>query len=190
MDCGCGLDSAKVRLGEALKAELKIKPLGKVSVSHLTQVAGVGRQTFYYHFADVHDLATWVFEREVAEQIMSHATYESWATGFRQVMEYMQQNRDQVNAVMKSLDHREFEAFFYSEFECMMEAIVSQLEGDLDVPTEARNLVIMHYTIVVVGHLLHWLALGMRDDPAVLVPQIETVMRGNVRQALQRFANH
>lgn len=182
------MDSAKVRLSQALKEELKTKPLSKVSVSRLAEVAEVGRQTFYYHFNDIYDLVTWVFERDVAEQVMAHATYDEWANGFQQVLEYMEANRDQANAVMQSLSHREFELFFYSQFERMMQAVVDEVQGDLDVPEEARRLVINHYTIVVVGHLLHWLSRDMNDDPALLTQRIETVMRGNVRQALERFA--
>lgn len=182
------MDSAKDKLSQALKEELKTKPLSKVTVSRLTQGAGLGRQTFYYHFADVYDLVTWVFERDVAEKIMSHASYDHWAEGFEQLLQYMATHREEVNAVMRSLSHRELETFFYGQFRQMMEAVVSQLQGDLRIQEEERQLVVTHYTIVVVGHLLHWLAADMAQDPQLLANRLQTVMRGNVRQTLERFA--
>lgn len=45
------------RLGNALKEELRTTPLTKVTVRRLTEIAGVTRQAFYYHFADVMSLA-------------------------------------------------------------------------------------------------------------------------------------
>ena len=38
------------RLGNALKEELRTTPLTKVTVRRLTEIAGVTRQAFYYHF--------------------------------------------------------------------------------------------------------------------------------------------
>ena len=68
-------------LSVALKDQLRSTPLDKVTVSSLTAQAGITRQTFYYHFADVYDLAVWVFEQEVANHIMEHASYSEWAKG-------------------------------------------------------------------------------------------------------------
>lgn len=182
------MDSAKDRFGLALKEELKTKPLNKVTVSRLAEGAGLGRQSFYYHFADVYDLVTWVFERDVAEKIMSCASYDRWAEGFEQLLQYMRMHREEVNAVMRSLSHRELETFFYRQFRQMMEAVVSQLQDGLTIKEEERQLVVTHYAIAVVGHLLHWLATDMAQDPQVLTARLQTVMRGNVRQTLERFA--
>ena len=50
-----------------------------------------------------------------------------------------------------------------------------------------REFVIQHYTLTVLGHLLHWLADGMKEEPEELVRRLEIVMNGHVRESLDRF---
>lgn len=178
----------RAALAHALKEELRSTPLDKVAVSRLTDRAGVTRQTFYYHFADVYDLATWVFESEVANHIMEHASYSEWADGYRELLQYFQDHFDQVKAVMDSLSHRQTEAFFMAQFRLMMQAIVAELQGELTLSAADRRFVVDHYAATVLGHFLRWMSGGGREDPTILVGKIEKVLRGSVRESLERFA--
>lgn len=180
--------STRDLLGAALKQQLLSTPLDKVTVSGLTAAAGVNRQTFYYHFADVYELAAWVFDQEVAQHIMAHASYREWAQGYTTLLQYVQRNLDQVRAVMGSLSHRERERFFVDQFRRMMDAIVAELQGDLVLNPSDRQFVIDHYAATVLGHFLVWLAGGAKDDPVVLVANIQKILAGSVRESLERFA--
>lgn len=185
---------------EALKRRLATTPLSKVSVASLAADAGVTRQAFYYHFDDVYDAATWVFTTEVADHVLAHAEYDLWADGFLRLLAYMRRHRPQVKAVLDSLTWVKTERFFYRVLRRMMRAIVAELEAagaagaagsgafarrplfDAD-----REFVIQHYTLTVLGHLLHWLAGGMKEEPEELVRRLEIVMNGHVRESLDRF---
>ncbi len=179
---------SKVALAAALKAALVTTPLAKVTVSGLAAAAGVNRQTFYSHFGDVYDLARWVFTTEVANHIMAHASYDQWADGFSELLNYMKQNHDQAYAVIRSLRHDELERFFHHWLRNMMQVIVGELDGDLTLRPADREFVIDHYTLAVLGHLLHWLATDMRENPYVLIERLEFVLHGAVRESLERFA--
>lgn len=191
---------ARAALVEALKRRLATTPLSKVSVASLAADAGVTRQAFYYHFDDVYDAATWVFATEVADHVLAHAEYDLWADGFLRLLTYMRRHRPQVKAVLDSLTWVKTERFFYRVLRRMMRAIVAELEAagaagaagsgafarrplfDAD-----REFVIQHYTLTVLGHLLHWLAGGMKEEPEELVRRLEIVMNGHVRESLDRF---
>lgn len=175
-------------LASALKLELRTKPLDRVTVSALTEQARVNRQTFYYHFADVYDLAEWVFEEEVAKHIMEHASYAEWANGYRELLQYFQDNFSLVKAVTDSLNHRQREAFFMGQFSSMMRAIVTELQGDLVLSEDDLQFIVNHYAATVLGHFLRWMSGGGREDPTVLVGKIERILRGSVRESLERFA--
>lgn len=183
-----GAPRAKRALAGALKDALRSTPLAKVTVSGLTNAVGVTRQTFYLYFSDVYDLAAWVFTTEIADHIMAHATYAEWADGCRQLLVYLKRNRDQTYAVIRSLRHAELERFLHHSLRAMMAVIVGELEGDLKLAQDDRDFVIDHYTLAVVGHVMHWLATDMTEDPRVLVGRIEFVLRGSVRESLERFA--
>ena len=176
------------RLGNALKEELRTTPLTKVTVRRLTEIAGVTRQAFYYHFPDVMSLATWVFEREIVTHIMAHATYREWSDGFCDLLVYMSEHREQTYAVVSSLSRSEIEEFFYRAFREMMRAIITELEGSAPLDPAQRDFIIDHFTLSVVAHLFHWLNRDMQADPYILTENIEVIMRGSVATALDRYS--
>lgn len=176
------------RLGNALKEELRTTPLTKVTVRRLTEIAGVTRQAFYYHFPDVMSLATWVFEREIVTHIMAHATYREWSDGFCELLVYMSEHREQTYAVVSSLSRSEIEEFFYRAFREMMRAIINELEGTTPLDPARRDFIIDHFTLSVVAHLFHWLNRDMQADPYILAENIEVIMRGSVATALDRYS--
>ena len=53
-------------LSAALRALLRQKPLDQLRVRELTEMYGLRRQSFYYHFTDIYDLFAWCLSRERA----------------------------------------------------------------------------------------------------------------------------
>lgn len=51
-------------LDAALRTLLRRKPLAQIRVRELTELCGLRRQSFYYHFKDVYDLFAWCVQRE------------------------------------------------------------------------------------------------------------------------------
>lgn len=180
---------SRVRLAQALKDALETTPLDRITVSGLSARAGIHRQTFYAQFSDVYDLAEWVFETEVADHIMAHAGYDQWADGFVRMLVYMKGHHDQVYAVLHALTAVRLEHFFYHWLHEMMRVIVDEIGDGFRVAPADRDFVVDHFTLAVLGHLLHWFATDMRDDPYVLVSNLEFILHGSLRASLLRFAN-
>lgn len=163
--------------------------MARVKVVQICRRAGVTRQSFYYHFADVLDLALWTFQQEVANHIFAHANLAQWSQGFAELLTYLQENHDQTYAVIRSLRLVEFEQFFYDAFRRMMEAIVSEVGAQMSqLRSTDRRFVVDHFTLSVLGHFLHWLATGMEEDPQKLADELRFILDGGVKQALQRLA--
>lgn len=53
-------------LSAALRALLGQRPLDQIRVRQLTELCGLRRQSFYYHFKDVYDLFAWCVRQERA----------------------------------------------------------------------------------------------------------------------------
>lgn len=49
-----------------------------------------------------------------------------------------------------------------------MEAIVTELEGDLVLTPEDRQFVVDHYAATVLGHFLRWVSMRQKEDPGIL----------------------
>jgi AcrR family transcriptional regulator len=59
--------STRDRLADGLLKILQERRLSSISVKELTENTGVNRQTFYYHFSDIYDLAEYTYDREIAK---------------------------------------------------------------------------------------------------------------------------
>lgn len=179
---------AKTALALALRDALTTTPLSKVTVSGLTRTAGVTRQAFYYHFSDIRDLTVWVFKREVADQIISHATYDDWSEGLLAMLVWMQSHPEETRSAISSLGMEELQVFLHKQLRAVMEPIVDQLGADLTVTEGDRMFITDHFTLAVLGHISQWIATGMSADPYILTERIARILDGQVLLALTLFS--
>lgn len=179
---------AKTALALALRDALTTTPLSKVTVSGLTRTAGVTRQAFYYHFSDIRDLTVWVFKREVADQIISHATYDDWSEGLLAMLVWMQSHPEETRSAISSLGMEELQVFLHKQLRVVMEPIVDQLGADLTVTEGDRMFITDHFTLAVLGHISQWIATGMSADPYILTERIARILDGQVLRALTLFS--
>lgn len=179
---------AKTALALALRDALTTTPLSKVTVSGLTRTAGVTRQAFYYHFADIRDLTVWVFKREVADQIISHATYDDWSDGLLAMLVWMQSHPEETRSVISSLGMEELQVFLHKQLRAVMEPIVDQIGANLTVTEGDRMFIVDHFTLAVLGHISQWIATGMSADPYILTERIARILDGQVLRALTLFS--
>ena len=179
---------AKTALALALRDALTTTPLSKVTVSGFTRTAGVTRQAFYYHFSDIRDLTVWVFKREVADQIISHATYDDWSEGLLAMLVWMQSHPEETRSAISSLGMEELQVFLHKQLRAVMEPIVDQLGADLTVTEGDRMFITDHFTLAVLGHISQWIATGMSADPYILTERIARILDGQVLRALTLFS--
>ena len=83
----------KLLLAQSLQQLMLTMPLEKISVNDSVEKAGVGRNTFYYHFADKYDLVTWYFQTGVTPFLFEHTKYGSWQDILLGLEEYFRQNK-------------------------------------------------------------------------------------------------
>lgn len=180
---------AKTMLARALRDALQTVPLSKVTVSGLTRTAGVTRQAFYYHFADIKDLTVWVFKREVTEQIIAHSTNEDWSDGLLAMLTWMQNHTEETRSVVSSLSSEDLQIFLYKQLRAVMEPIVDRCSVGLTVHIDDREFVTEHFTLSVLGHVSQWIATGMSAAPTILTGRITRILDGQVRRSLELFAS-
>ncbi|WP_315094466.1 TetR-like C-terminal domain-containing protein [uncultured Cellulomonas sp.] len=178
---------ARDSLAAALKARLRSEPLAQVTVTHLTQDCGLTRQGFYYHFHDVQELALWVFETEVAEQVRVSAHHDEWADGLVRLMAYLRDNRSSTTAVLDGLGRAGLERFLFWQMRPVTEAVVREVGGGGPTSPEDRALVVDFYTSAVLAVLLRWVSDGMTGDPYRLVGDVELMLHGSVRESVARL---
>ena len=71
-------NQTKHLLAESLQELMVTTPLEKISVNDIVDHAGVGRNTFYYHFEDKYDLVNWYFQSGITRFLVERSAYSSW----------------------------------------------------------------------------------------------------------------
>lgn len=72
---------------------MRTHPLEKISVNDIVEHAGVGRNTFYYHFADKYDLVNWCFQKGIMQFLTENPTPGNWQTIASQLEQYFRENQ-------------------------------------------------------------------------------------------------
>ena len=66
-------------LAEGFKELMAKKPFEKITISDITDICGLNRQTFYYHFRDKYELLNWVFYNEAITPFIDNLTFDNWS---------------------------------------------------------------------------------------------------------------
>ncbi|WP_282947290.1 TetR-like C-terminal domain-containing protein [Cellulomonas endometrii] len=179
---------ARDALAAALKVRLRDEALDRVTVTELARDCGLTRQAFYYHFRDVRQLAVWVFETEVAEQVRAAAaSSETWADGLVRLLQYLRENRSSTVAVLDGVGRSRLERYLFAQMRPVTEAVVAEVGGGGPRRAGDRARVVDHYTSVVLAVVLRWVAGGMVEHPYRLVGDLELMMHGSVRESVRRL---
>ncbi len=54
-------DRTKIWIADKMKKIMANKPIDKIRVSEICELAEISKPTFYYHFKDKYDLVAWIF---------------------------------------------------------------------------------------------------------------------------------
>ena len=104
----------KRAFASSLKKMLAKKPLEKIRIIDITEYCGVNRQTFYYHFKDIYDLLEWVYTNEATKALGEKKTYETWQQGFKQIFQYIVNNKEFVLTTFNSVSREYLERYLYN----------------------------------------------------------------------------
>ena len=86
-------NQTKRLLAQSLMDLMMTTPLEKISVNDIVDHAGVGRNTFYYHFEDKYDLVNWYFQSGVTQFLVERSAYASWNALLEAVEDYLLENK-------------------------------------------------------------------------------------------------
>lgn len=120
--------NTKKTLSASLKKFMEIKPLSKITVSDIISDCGVNRKTFYYHFEDIYDLLKWTLDREAVDVVKQFDLLSDYKKAIMFAMEYVENNKHILNCAFDTMGRDELKRFFYNEFYCAVDLIVSACE--------------------------------------------------------------
>ncbi|MGN0315344.1 MAG: FtsX-like permease family protein [Fusicatenibacter sp.] len=80
-------------MAQSLKKFMSRNSFDKITVREILEDADVTRPTFYYHFEDIYDLMTWMFDTELLTFLKKSEDCVTGDDGMLLVLRYVEENR-------------------------------------------------------------------------------------------------
>lgn len=150
--------ATRQRFAEALKAELAVKPLDKISVSNLVRRTGINRKTFYYHFDDIYQLVGWILRTEAMDHILSFNILLDYRKGISFVLDYIESNQDLIANIMCSPARSEVRELLCSGVQESLNIALRKIERVRKEKLEPdfRDFVVDFFTEAITGMIARW----------------------------------
>ena len=172
----------KYLLAQSLQELLATMPLEKISVNDIVEQAGVGRNTFYYHFEDKYDLVNWYFQSGVTEFLVNRSSYASWESLLFAVEEYFRENRQFYTRVLQYTGQNCLQEYMFEFFSAIF--IQRTRESIPDLPESNLTPVGHFLSGAFLGLLLPWVKGGMKEKLPIDAPWIKLLSSGEFAQKL------
>lgn len=177
-------------LSNALGELLKEKPLSKITISDITNKAGVNRHTFYYHFSDINDIIAWGFAVSVKDLLSEQITYDNWQKATSILLHGCVDRRKEVLAIYHSEAKEHILRLFGEWVYSLFRSIVEEQSDGMHVQDSDKEYIAHFYQYGFIGILNHWFDSGMMEDADLLLERLVVLIQGELKTALERFEKH
>ena len=177
----------KRALEQSLKNLLLKKPLTKITINDIAADCGINRMTFYYHFKDIYDLVEWSCMEDARKALEEKKTGDTWQQGFLQIFEAVRENRAFILNVYRCVHQEQVEKYLQPLVDNLLLGVIEEEAVGMTVRDEDKAFIAQIYGYIFLGLMLDWIKNDMKDDPAVLVDRLATLIKGSVSEALKRF---
>ncbi|MBR3385452.1 MAG: TetR family transcriptional regulator C-terminal domain-containing protein [Atopobiaceae bacterium] len=164
-------DSRKELLARALLEYLELHPNEPVSVTSITRICGISRQSFYYHFRDIHDLYAWTLHHELVKTVRP-VRGEGWRAEIQAVLERMYENRLLVMRAAQARGSVNIDELLKNELGIHIMRSVEEISTGLGIAPADRALIARFYTAGLVEIVRLWIDDGMREPPERLAERL------------------
>lgn len=175
----------EVLLGETLKKLMSTEPLDKITVKKLTDVCGINRQTFYYHYRDIFDLLTWIY---LNESISGLEEVKSWREALRMFLDYILRNARFTQNTLSSAGRELFIEFLYNLTFSVHMRILNRLDVKAVLTQDEKKFIAAFYSPSFVFSVVRWVDMGMKENTEILIDRIDTVTGSYITEAIEKFA--
>ena len=182
------LKNSKEIFAESLKKMLEKKPLDHITVKDIVEDCGVSRQAFYYHFKDIYDLVEWIFIEESSATLANNRDIDTWQQGYCHVLMRLRDNKTLIINAYRSISREYLETFMYNVLFDVIYPVVEEQAVGMDVENKHKKFIAHFYSIAVVAMGLDWVRTGMKEDPEEITEQIATLVKGDFKKALSKYA--
>lgn len=175
------------RLAEALKKLMATVALDDISVMRLSQMCGINRQSFYYHFRNTYDLLTWVFLNEKIPNLEGEKDY---SNTLGHVFNYVENNYNLIQNTAQSAGKDLLIEFFFNTFYNVEMRHINELDTKQIMAVEDKKFIASFYGSAFANMILLWLRDPNQEESSVIIERAKKYFPNYLDQIIRKEANH
>ena len=172
------------RLCKALKTLMATEPLDTITVKRLSQMCGINRQTFYYHYRDIYDLLTSIFLNERVEGLEQ-------CTSIKEVisllLEYIENNASFITNILNSAGRDLFKEFIYNGLYTNNLKMLNRRDVHNVMSLDDKKFVSTFYAAGLEYSLISWVDSGMKENKDGVVRRVSILIEDYFENTISRF---
>lgn len=177
----------KKAIAAGMKELTKKKSFDKITVSDITEICGLNRQTFYYHFQDKYELVDWIYYNEAISIIINELDYDNWdALVLQFLAKIKEEDYFYINTLKASVENEFREYLFKVTVELLCD-IISQITANSGAAEKDIRFIAEFYAFGIVGVIVAWAQHGMKETPEYITAQLKNLVYGTEKYATLRY---
>mgnify|MGYP002609808117 CR=1 FL=1 len=153
-------------------------------VNDIVDHAGVGRNTFYYHFEDKYDLVNWYFQSGITQFLVERGAYTSWDSLLAAIKDYFLENKVFYCNALAYNGQNSLQQYMFDYLRSIFEQNARELNPDISA-SETRAIG-QFFSGALMGILIPWVLGGMRTNGLVISDLTIPVFNPDILQKLLR----
>ena len=180
--------SVDQQLADSFKKLVLKRPIEKITIKEITDLAGVIRPTFYNHFQDKYELLEWIIRRDIVDPILPLLSQGRSDQALLLAFAALQQDVDFYTRARKLEGQNSFVSIVQ---QCVSDAFGSCLKNVARHETMLHKIsleeLVSYYSHSMVFVILRWIDTGMKKSPEEMMELYCYVRNHSFEDVLNEF---
>lgn len=162
------------------------RSLSRITVKDITDICGINRNTFYYHYQDIPALIEEICSDAVEQIVREYPNLNSIEDCVEAGLQFALQHRRVILHIYNSDNRQIYVNCLWRICERTVTTYVNTVFADASISEMDRAIVIRYHKCECFGLMVDWISNGMRDDILCQMRRILMLKRGSVEEFIHR----
>lgn len=182
------MNRTKKAISEAFWQLLEEKPYNKITVQNIVERCQVNRNTFYYHFQDIPDLAEYSIREWTDQIIRDNSQFESAINCLIPITQEFVKRKTAFSHIYHSVCGETLMRYINKTGHHIVQSYIENTTTDTALPQEGKTVLIRYYNSILVGVVLDWFIAGTSYDLIDFCQKICLAYEDSFKKAAQKLA--
>jgi AcrR family transcriptional regulator len=157
----------------------------KITVRDIVENCGLNRQTFYYHFHDIYDLAEWTFDDHAQIFLEKHPFDGNWDNYIILILGQLKDKKHMILNAVDSMNRRWVENYLRTILNPVITEVVRDMATGSTINEDNINFIIDLYDFMLSSLILEWVENGMSDYYTQRIDKYMIIARVSIADAIK-----